>query len=422
MSRRRVGLTAMSEEVELARLDTGDERAVAEAAPSKEPATPAEWIRANLFSSWFNSLLTVVAGTFAGFVLYQLLKFVFVTGDWGVLTTNVRGYMVGGFPVEQLWRVWASVWLVTLLAGLTWGSARRRVRFTRRKGVLWAIVAAAALALTIVLVDTMLVWTLIGATLAILVAAAALGWAVGPRLRGRGLLVAWVVAFPAIVVLLRGFGGVPPQHWGGLLLNLLAAVVGIFVSFPIGIALALGRRSTLPAVRTVCVGFIELFRGVPLVAWLVFGQFGLELLLPPQLDISNIVKALIMMTLFSAAYVAEIVRGGLQGVPSGQYEAARALGLSVTSMMALIVLPQALRSTIPAMISHFISLFKDTSLLAAIEFTDLLAAARRAGQSLLFSGHHKEALLPAALFFFVVAFSMSRWSQRLERRLGVGER
>jgi general L-amino acid transport system permease protein len=199
-------------------------------------------------------------------------------------------------------------------------------------------------------------------------------------------------------------------------------VVGIFVSFPIGIALALGRRSTLPAVRAVCVGFIELMRGVPLVAWLVFAQFGLELLLPPQLDISNIVKALIMITLFSAAYVAEIVRGGLQGVPSGQYEAARALGLSVTSMMALIVLPQALRSTIPAMISHFISLFKDTSLLAAIEFTDLLAAARRAGQSLLFSGHHKEALLPAALFFFVVAFSMSRWSQRLERRLGVGER
>jgi general L-amino acid transport system permease protein len=175
-------------------------------------------------------------------------------------------------------------------------------------------------------------------------------------------------------------------------------------------------------VRVVCVGFIELFRGVPLVAWLIFSKYVVDLLLPPQLDTPDIIKAFIAMTFFSAAYVGEIVRGGLQGVPSGQYEAARAVGLSTTAMMALIVLPQALRSTIPAMISHFISLFKDTSLFTAIEVTDLLAAARRSASSLEYFGRDMETLLFAALLFWVVAFSMSRWSQRLEVRLGVGAR
>jgi general L-amino acid transport system permease protein len=132
---------------------------------------------------------------------------------------------------------------------------------------------------------------------------------------------------------------------------------------------------------------------------------------------------MIMFTIFSAAYVAEIVRGGLQGVPEGQYEAARALGLRPARMMALVILPQALRSTIPAMISHFISLFKDTSLLAALGlFSELLRTARRASASIEFIGLQAEALLPAALIFWVVAFSMSRWSQRVEVRVGVGER
>jgi general L-amino acid transport system permease protein len=247
------------------------------------------------------------------------------------------------------------------------------------------------------------------------------GRAGGRRLR-RPLIIAWLLIFPAIIVVVVGFGGVSPRLWEGFFFNMIAATVGIAASFPLGILLALGRRSDLPAVRTVSVIFIEIFRGVPLVAWLIFSKYVVDLLLPPQMEIPDIIKAFLAMTLFSAAYVGEIVRGGLQGVPFGQYEAARALGLSTTRMMALVILPQALRSTIPAMISHFISLFKDTSLFVAIEVIDLLAAARRSANSLEFFGRDMETLLFAGLIFWAVAFAMSRWSQRLELRLGVGER
>jgi general L-amino acid transport system permease protein len=147
-----------------------------------------------------------------------------------------------------------------------------------------------------------------------------------------------------------------------------------------------------------------------------------DLLLPPQLNLPDIIKAFLAVTLFSAAYIGEIVRGGLQGIDRGQYEAARALGLSTTRMTLLIILPQALRSTIPAMISHFISLFKDTSLFTVIEVTELLSAAFRSSANPAFLLTEKEVLLFAAVIFWIVAFSMSRWSQRLEVRLGVGER
>jgi general L-amino acid transport system permease protein len=173
------------------------------------------------------------------------------------------------------------------------------------------------------------------------------------------------------------------------------------------------------------VGFIELIRGVPLVTLLLFGEFVLPLLLPPGFELAPLFRAGVMFTIFSAAYVAEIVRGGLQGIPQGQYDAARALGLSPTRMMALVILPQALRSTIPAMIGHFISLFKDTTLLSVlVGASELLDAARRAPRAggFAFIGDVQEALLPAALIFWIVAFSMSRWSQRLERRVGLGER
>ena len=153
---------------------------------------------------------------------------------------------------------------------------------------------------------------------------------------------------------------------------------------------------------------------------MIFAKYGLEFLLPPGMEVPDIIKALIMMTMFSAAYIAEIVRGGLQGVPAGQYEAARALGLSTSRMVALVVMPQALRATIPALISHFISLFKDTALFTVISVTELLEAASRLG--LEFIGQEAQTLTFAALLFWMVAFTMSRWSQRLEVRLGVGER
>jgi general L-amino acid transport system permease protein len=407
-------------DLERAPLTIKEERPV-EVAPSRVPTTPGEWIRQNLFSSIFNSILTVVSALVIAYFGFQLLRWVFVSADWPVVKANLRIYMMGRIPVEEAWRLWASAYLVAFLVGLSWGVSGLRLRWTPRKAALRAGVGVVVVLAFAYLLEGLRIWILTLAIPAAVAVGVLMGRAGSRRLRGV-VIAGWVLVFPAIIILLRAFDGVPPQIWGGFMLNVLLAVAAIFLSFPVGILLALGRRSTLPVVSKFCVGFIELFRGVPLVTLIISGQFILPLMLPPGMQLSLIVRMILVFTIFSSAYVAEIVRGGLQGVHAGQYDAARAVGLSTTRMMALIVLPQALRSTIPAMISHFISLFKDTSLLAALAITDALRAARRASAQLEFIGDQKEALLAAALLFWVVAFSMSRWSQRLELRLGVGER
>jgi general L-amino acid transport system permease protein len=407
-------------DLEHAPLTIEEERAV-EVAPSKEPATPGEWIRQNLFSSVFNSILTILSALVIGYFGFQLLRWVFVSADWRVVKANLRIYMVGRFPLEEVWRVWASAYLVAFLAGLSWGVSGLRLQWTRRKAALRAVLGVVVVLAFSYLLEGLRIWILTLAIPAAVAVGVLIGRAGSRRLRVV-VIAGWLLIFPAIIILLRAFDGVPPQIWGGFMLNVLLAVAATFLSFPVGILLALGRRSTLPIISKFCVGFIELFRGVPLVTLIISGQFILPLMLPPGMELSLIVRMILVFTIFSSAYVAEIVRGGLQGVHAGQYEAARAVGLSTTRMMALIIMPQALRSTIPAMISHFISLFKDTSLLAALAITDALRAARRASAQLEFIGDQKEALLAAALLFWSVTFSMSRWSQRLERRLGVGER
>jgi general L-amino acid transport system permease protein len=409
----------LGEDVDLLRFQ--EEAHAIEGAPVTPPQSPGEWAKANLFSSPLNSAVTVVVGAFVLFVVFQLLNFVFVSAQWRVVQVSMKGYMLGGFPIEEAWRVWLCAYLVAALAGLSAGTTGVRFSWTPTRLIAAVIAAAVAVVVIGYTTQTWLPRLLTAGALATVAVGVLLGRLFETRLR-RPLIVAWILVFPAIIVIIRAFDGVPPSQWEGFFFNIIAATVGIAASFPIGILLALGRRGNLPAVRAVCVIFIEIFRGVPLVAWLIFAKFVVDLLLPPQFEVPDIIKAFIAMTLFSAAYVGEIVRGGLQGVQHGQYEAARALGLSPSKMMALVILPQALRSTIPAMISHFISLFKDTSLFVAIEVTDLLASTRRSANSLEFLGQDTETLLFAALLFWAVAFSMSRWSQRLELRLGVGER
>jgi general L-amino acid transport system permease protein len=397
----------------------GDEPVV-ELAPQRRPLTAGEWVRRNLFSSWFNGVLTMVTAALLVFVAFRLVRFVFVTADWTIVKTYLRTYMIGRFPLEEVWRVWTGLYVALALVGLSRG-VLPPVRWTRLRLVAVAAVAVLVIGALLYLVESALVWLLMAVGVAVTAGGFVVGRRTGRRL-GRPLVVAWILLFPFLVALLS-MGPVQVEQWGGLLLNVMVAAVVIPLSFPIGILLALGRRSSLPVISWFCVGVIELIRGVPLLTLLIFGRFVLILLLPPQLSLGQLFRASLMFTLFSSAYVAEIVRGGLQGVPEGQYEAARALGLSTTRTMQLIALPQALRSTIPAMIGHFISVFKDTSLLAALGiFSDLLATARRASQDLRFTGLQAEALLPAAFIFWVIAFAMSRWSQRLEVRLGVGAR
>jgi general L-amino acid transport system permease protein len=219
-----------------------------------------------------------------------------------------------------------------------------------------------------------------------------------------------------------GLQEVETPLWGGLFLTLVVAGVGIVSSLPIGVLLALGRRSDMPIVRMLCVGFIELIRAVPLITVLFMASVMLPLFLPTGVNFDKLLRALIGIALFSAAYMAEVVRGGLQAIPNGQYEAAKALGLNYAKMMGFVVLPQALRIVIPGIVNNFISLFKNTTLVLIIGLFDLLGIVKAALTDPNWLGLAMEAYVFAGFIFWIFCFGMSRYSMRLERRLNAGRR
>jgi general L-amino acid transport system permease protein len=251
-------------------------------------------------------------------------------------------------------------------------------------------------------------------------------WLDAPRRRIAALL--FFGAYPLLSFALLhgapalGLRPVDTDLWGGIFVSLLVAVVGIVVSLPLGILLALGRRSSLPALSVACAGFIEIVRGVPLITVLFMANTMLPLFLPENLAPDRLVRPLIGVALFASAYMAEVVRGGLQAMPRGQFEGAAALGLSGWQSLRLIILPQALRYVIPGIVNTFIGLFKDTTLVAAVGVFDFLRtveAARLdpawAGPTISTTGY-----VFAALFYFVFCFGMSRYSLSIERRLSRG--
>jgi general L-amino acid transport system permease protein len=236
----------------------------------------------------------------------------------------------------------------------------------------------------------------------------------------------WLLALllPVIAYLTLTTSGIGWHQWGGLQLNLFLTMAGVIFAFPLGILLALGRRSELPVVKGLSVTYIELIRGVPLITLLLLGVFALGFFLPLELRPSGVTRVLIAITMFEAAYIAEVVRGGFQAVPPGQTEAAASLGLSAFQSTRSIVMPQALRATIPAMVGQFISLFKDTTLVAVVGFPDVLAASGFANTQQAFNaqGLARITLPFVALIFWAGCYTLSREAKRLERRLGIGER
>jgi general L-amino acid transport system permease protein len=240
------------------------------------------------------------------------------------------------------------------------------------------------------------------------------------------LALLWLGGLTLIGVLMwGGVLGLPyveNERWGGLMLTLILATFGIAAAFPLSILLALGRRSNMPAVRTASVVYIEMIRGVPLISLLFMASVMLPLFLPSGVSIDKLLRAQIAMVMFAMAYLAEVVRGGLQAIPVGQYEAAEALGLSYWRKMLLIILPQALRISIPPLVNTFIAFFKDTSLVVIIGLFDLLTAVKVALNEPAWSGHGIEAYLFASLVYFAFCFSMSKYSQRLERDLARGRK
>lgn len=402
--------------------------------PVARASPPREWLRKNLFNSWHNAVLTVLFAALLAWVGFHAARFVFVTARWAIIRVNLTIAMLGPFPRDELYRVWMAVFVLAGTVGLAVGVARRRtagrdspsgarLRTLSRRALRGIVPLLLLVVVLLALAQPVTPSLLTVAAIAV----AGGGWLIGRRLSDaaiRRLPLVWVGAVVGAYAALTAFGGVGWDEWGGLLLTLFLAVGAILLSFPLGVLLALGRRSRLPAIRTFCVAYIELIRGVPLITILFIGAFVLGLLLPPHLKLSLVTRALIALTAFTAAYLAEVVRGGLQSVPRGQIEAAQAIGLSPGKVTLLIVLPQALRNVIPAIVGQFISLFKDTSLVTIIPLTDLLDVMRTVNVQPEFLGQNLEAetLTFACFVYWAFCYSMSHASQRLERRLGLGER
>jgi general L-amino acid transport system permease protein len=407
--------------------------------PPRPPAAgPVEWVRRNLFRSVGDGIVSVVAGVVLLLVAYRALRYVFVTGRWEIVRVNLKLFLVGRYPGDELWRISVAIALVAMFVGLTAGFVHRRREVTGTADPLlagrprWRRVTDVVLRLWPILLGTAIVlsmvrtsgpWLMVAAT----IAAGVAGRLLGPRLparSGRWLVVVAIVGMGGIVAFLAAALSI--TDWTGVMLNVFLAVAGITLCFPLGVLLALGRRSKLPLIRWLCIVYIELFRGVPLYVLLLLAYVVVPLFLPSSTaNPPYVTRAIVAVTLFTAAYIAEIVRGGLQSLPKGQTEAAQALGMSPVAITARIVLPQALRNVIPAIVGQFISLFKDTTLAAAaMGLLDLLNVGRSVTTQNAFQGQGLigETLTFVMLLFWMGCITMSRESQRLERRLGVGIR
>jgi general L-amino acid transport system permease protein len=362
-------------------------------APPSQTTGFVAWARQNLFNGWFNIALTALSLYLIWLIVPPLIKFLIIDAVWDgagrddclaekvgrevgacwpFIQAKFRQLIYGFYPSDQLWRVNLTFALgAALLAPLLIPQVPRK-------------------ALNAVLF-----------------------FAVFP-----------IVAFVLLVGGVFGLAHVDTRSWGGLLVTLVVAVTGIVVSLPLGNMLALGRRSKLPVVRVFSVIFIEFWRGVPLITVLFFATYMLPLFMPANWSIDSLLRALVGVALFSAAYMAEVVRGGLQAIPRGQYEGAQAVGLGYWKMMGLIVLPQALRLVIPGIVNTFIGLFKDTTLVMIVAIFDFLGQLRAAFADpnwstpvTLFTG-----FAFAGIVYFCFCFAMSRYSLFVERRLSTGYR
>ncbi len=356
--------------------------------PPRLASGPIYWIRENLLSSWLNIALTLVAVYFLYWLIptalnWALFDAVFTAESrkeclsigsgacWAFVGERSEQFIYGFYPAEERWRVDLS--FVLLIVALV--------------PVLFA------------------------------------------QIPGRGSLLIFAFIYPVLAFfLLVGSDLIPflpaveTAKFGGFMLTMVVGVTGIVASLPIGIVLALGRQSKMPIIRILCVLFIEFIRGVPLITLLFVASTMLNYFLPPGTTFDLLLRVLIMVTLFSSAYLAEVIRGGLQAIPKGQTEAADALGLRYWQSMRLIVLPQALKISIPGIVNSFIGLFKDTTLVSIIGLLDPLGIGRAALSDIKWTGLASEVYVFIAVFFFVCCFGMSRYSLYLEKKLETGHR
>ncbi|CAN5463396.1 amino acid ABC transporter permease [soil metagenome] len=346
---------------------------------------PIAWARRNLFETPLSSVATVVVGFVIVYVLYRVLgwsiaRAVFLPdldacraldhsgACWGVIAEKYRLILFGRYPFDQQWR---------------------------------------SLTAMIILIATVVISCM-------------------PRFWNKAIALVWIVGLAAFFVLMRGgvFGlsSVDSASWGGLPLTLMLSVLGIAAAFPLAILVALGRRSKLPGIRTICIVYVELIRGVPLISVLFMASFLFPLFMPPGTNIDVLVRVTVGILLFTAAYLAEVVRGGLQAVPKGQIEAAETLGLSYWQTQRKIVLPQALRLVVPSTVNSFIATLKDCSLVTSVSLYELTGALQLAMGDSNWRPFNLEGYLFISLVYFTCCFAMSRYSHWVEQHLNRGTR
>ncbi len=352
--------------------------------PPSGTVGPVAWLRNNLFNNWYNALLTVLIAYMLVRAIPPLLDWLIISAHgfgtsapecrqgggacWAFVSEKLRFILFGTFPYDQQWR---PLLVIALIIALLLASCDRRF-WKPWLGLVWAAGLAAV------------------------------------------AILMWGGVF--------GLDYVENTNWGGLPLTLILSVIGLAVAFPASILLALGRRSDMPAIRVLSVTYIELIRGVPLISLLFMASVMFPLFLPTGVSIDKLLRAQIAFIMFAAAYMAEAIRGGLQAIPKGQYEAADAMGLNYWQKMGKIILPQALAIAIPPLVNTFISFFKDTSLVIIIGLYDLLGTAKAALTDPAWRGFYREAYLFIGVIYWVFCFFMSKYSQKLERDLNRSHR
>lgn len=388
--------------------------------PAAVRLTPVDWAQKNLFSSWFNSFLTILVVALLGNLLVRFVEWAFKLAKWQVVPANLSLFFVGRFPASQHWRLWIVLGIIALLSGLSWGVLGRKAATLFSRPV---VVGLGILALLAVLVPVPILFRLTLLVIeGLIVLSAWAGRSLTQRFPALGnwLSLAWGLSFFVSLWLMVGGLGLPivgTNNWGGLMLTLFMSIVSIVLSFPFGVLLALGRQSPLPVIRWLSTLYIEIVRGVPLLSILFIGLIMIPLFLPSNIRLDLVLRATLGLTLFTAAYLAETIRGGLQAIPKGQYEAASSLGLSTPLALALIVLPQALKISIPAIVGLFISLIQDTTLVAIVGLFDLLGISRSILANPLYIGRYAEVYLFIGLIYWVFCYAMSQGSRKLEAQL-----
>jgi len=414
------------------------EREIPQSSPPLTEVGIIKWLRENLFSSWFNSLLTVLSLYFIFILLKDFIPWVYgahwTTGSirecydinpdvacFSVLTARWKQLLFGLYPAEEYWRPILTFCLLIL--------SILPILFSRFIRFFWFSVMYPGIA----------IWLLWGGSfwsIAIIYIGLSVGFISFLTMRSRitksssfALLSSCLITILFFIFLgnpiakiLASFipislPFVESLKFGGFTLSLIVGVTGIVASFPMGIVLALGRQSDMPLVKMICVGFIEFIRGVPLITLLFVASVLLNYFLPPGTNFDIVLRVIIMVTLFSAAYMAEVIRGGLAGLPVGQHEASASLGLTYWQSQRLIIMPQALKISIPGIVNTFIGLFKDTTLVSIISLLDPVGLASMIRADTKWNGIYWELYIAVGLMFFIFCFGMSQYSQYLERKL-----